>query len=550
MALSPELIQKFDQITGFKTPTSTGPTKMSRAEELREIARQAQLKAPKSFLEKGTESLNKRADKVGDILKAQREGKQSIFETAAQTFGQGLGAAGDVGLDAASSLYNKLPEGFKSKLSGMGKEGLSTFMESENILGIKNRDLLEKGMQSYDSLDDRTKRNLEAAFNILTSIPTLKGAEVGTKLAKEGVEATFDATKKAVTTGLEKRAARIAEREAQNVNRLVGTIAQGKIDDIPKIKRALSSINIDDINTYDDLYKVLDEKVAGISTKLDEVLSKDKTARSLDDFIVKMKVGDKTIGHNYIEDAFNQLEELYNKINDPAGLENIRQIRQKANSIGLTVVDVNNLAKLHGREFSSKAFSKVGEPLTSVNAQSFENTRKGLKDSARGVFKNPIYEAADEEITNLIRTRDLVDSVAENVNKLKQKVSERGWGEKAGRLAFKVADKLTGGGLKGFVQSFIPRGDGLKVMNALDLEKNLQKNLKKLKEIVDSDLPEGDIIKLLEEVLQSTPEQVKLPAPSSPYPKVKIETPIKPPKKLDTNVERDERIMRNRSKNR
>ena len=70
------------------------------------------------------------------------------------------------------------------------------------------------------------------------------------------------------------------------------------------------------------------------------------------------------------------------------------------------------------------------------------------------------------------------DLMSEDVNKLRNKITERGFGEKVGRLVFQVADKFTGGGLKGFIQSFIPRSAGLKLMNALDLEKALQKNLK------------------------------------------------------------------------
>ena len=293
-------------------------------------------------------------------------------------------------------------------------------------------------------------------------------------------------------------------KDALRYDRLVGTITQGNKRDIPKAKAALSYIDDpDSITSYDDLGQKLDEKIEVISSKLDDAFDQDTSVRTLDNLSVSQAVGGETVKHNYVEDALNQLEELYSNANDPIGAKKIQMLRKKAQTEGLTVRELNDLAKEHGSEISNKGFNKrTGEPTTSVSAQAFENTRSGIKGTARQVFNNPLYTETDTVLSNLIRTRKLVQDVASGVLKLKQKVSDRTLGEKAGRLVFQVVDKLSGGTVRGFVQSFIPRSGGLKVMNALDLEKNLQKNLKLLQEINDSKLPENKLIEKLEELLK------------------------------------------------
>lgn len=287
----------------------------------------------------------------------------------------------------------------------------------------------------------------------------------------------------------------------KDVDSLVGSIVQGKKADIAIAKKALSNIDIGGVKTYEDLGKVLDTKVKTLSSKLDEVLGTRTDTKQLSKLKISTKVGDQNVSHNYVEDALNQLNELYKKTNDPAALAEISQLNKKAIIEGLTIKEVNDLAKKHGIEFGRKAFGKMGEPLTSVSAQAFENTRSGLKDTAKELFNDPIYDATDELLSHLIHTRKLVKDMSENVNKLQQKIITKGWGEKVGNLVAKISNVLSLGTLKGAVNFFIPRGEGLKVLNALDLEKVLQKNLQQVQALVSSNLPEATVIQRLEQML-------------------------------------------------
>ena len=60
---------------------------------------------------------------------------------------------------------------------------------------------------------------------------------------------------------------------------------------------------------------------------------------------------------------------------------------------------------------------------------------------------------------------------------LRQRIEERGWVSKATYNLVKAFDTVTGGFVRGATDAVLSRGTGLKTLNALDLESNLQRNL-------------------------------------------------------------------------
>lgn len=349
---------------------------------------------------------------------------------------------------------------------------------------------LSSGLQEDKSGEDLFRSTAKGAI-----LGGVTGGALGGTLG--GVSARFSP---------EVRAAMKAKQliaDGEKVDKLAGRIIQGSQKDIEKAKKALSNIDVKEIKTYDELKTTLDDKVSNISTKLDDVLSKDTKSIKLKDLQFAQKVGEQTIQHNYVEDALTQLDDLYTKTNDVTAKSEIAQLMNKAKTQGLSIKEVNNLAREHGQKLN--AFNANGQAASGLTKQAAENTRIGLKSTARGLFKNPVFQATDEELTNLIRTRDLVTKVSEKVNDLQQRVVDRGWGEKVGRVVAQVVDKITGGGVSGFLRSYlVPRGGGLKTLNALDLERGLQKNLKQLQELTQKDLPEETILQKLEAILNQS----------------------------------------------
>jgi hypothetical protein len=202
------------------------------------------------------------------------------------------------------------------------------------------------------------------------------------------------------------------------------------------------------------------------------------------------------VKYNPVERALVQLQELYTKIGDTVSAKNIKEILAVARKEGLTNLEVNDIARVYGQEFGTKAFSKIGEPLTSVNAQLYENTRKAVKDVARSGIKGAEATTADKMMGNLYKVEALVKKNVEAVNKITQKIKDRGLLEKIGYGATKTLDTISGGSLRGIIGGLLPRGVGYKVMNAIDIEKQLERNLKIIQKAINSGSDE-EIVKIL-----------------------------------------------------
>ena len=242
-------------------------------------------------------------------------------------------------------------------------------------------------------------------------------------------------------------------------------------------KRVLTRVDTKGVKTFKDLEGAVQKNIDQNLKKVDAEFAKDTTKTKLD----KLSTGES----NFVDDALNDLDELYTKTRDPASKKRINALKEKAISQGLTGDEVNRLARQYGKEFGGKAFSKrTGDPLTSVNAQAFENTRKGLKDSARGFLKTKEAQELDRQVSETIRVKTSVAKMKEKVTKLEQRVKERGLIEKISRQLGRAFDVVTFGGPKAFVSKlFFPSNVGQKTLNSLDLQEALAKNLSLLEKL-------------------------------------------------------------------
>lgn len=441
-----------------------------------------------------TTNLKKAYNSVQDHVDEANKSREEAMAGANKTTGQVAGELGGTALDLLSAgTYGAASEGLKTgELAAKAPGAVPTVVKGVEELAKKPVGLFTK--------EGATK--LAAGATLGYGQDVTQGLQGNRGEDRTGGAAFIPGLGTALGGGLPALSEgykSIQNSTAKDLDTLVGTVTQGKTADIEKAKTALGNIDTSAIKTYSDLKNTLDTKIKTISDKLDSALDTNTATTKLKDLGNDVKVGDTTVTHNYVKDALSELKNHYRAINDPVGEAKINQLTDKAKTTGLTVKEVNNLAKEHGNTLN--AFNANGQAASGLTKQAAENTRSGLKSTARGLFGNKAYEAADEQLSNLIRTRKLVNDVNEGVNKLKQKVNPRTFGEKAGRLLFQATDKLTGGGLKGYIQSFLPRGDGLKVMNALDLEKGLKGNLKLIRDALDA--PKGDIAEKLQNLVDN-----------------------------------------------
>ena len=352
-----------------------------------------------------------------------------------------------------------------------------------------------------------SERHPEAAKDIMNTldIAALFGGKAMAKPittgAKQVAQKTSQVTQKGVQGGLQ-TGKQLIERGKTAIQpvpptplKAMGQVLQGKAKDIKSGFKALKEVDTTGVKTYSDLAEKTQTTIKNLSRQVDEVLDNKIPVKLNDLKLTGKTTAGKSMSIDYVSRGLEHLKELYKTTGDDIAQKNIDDILRKAKTVGLTRREVNNVAREYGIEFSEKAFSKMGDPLTSVNAVKFENTRKALKMVARKGLKGEQAQAIDESISSLYRVNDLVKKNVEAVNKLTQKIQERGLLERIGYGVAKTADVVSGGSLRGILGGLLPRGVGYKVMNALDLEQTLQKNLNIIKKAFESG--DEEIIKLL-----------------------------------------------------
>jgi hypothetical protein len=492
-------------------------TKAQREKDarLQQEAELARAEEKKGFLERVGERFTERKEEIGRIGERVEEDVISEPSAILQTTGQFAGGAGDVVGEAIVSGFRALPESVKGGLQTAGAKLAETEKGQELITSLQN---ISGGFQAFEQENPELAGNLKAVFNIgefaldfLGLGIGAKGAKVGTKVIKEVGEEVVEKGVRVAGEVVEKAGEKIAKRRAlkvekagQEIEDIVGRIVQGKPKDIPKATRALVDIDTKDVTTFAGLKEATVDKSKALVSKLDEFLEKQKGIFKSDDLITTTKVGQREVRQNFVEDAIEQLDELYTKTKDATSLAKVRNLKDKLVTEGLGVKEINDLAREYGRELSQKGFSKVtGDPLTSVNAQAFENTRKGIKETARSKIEGKLPQQIDSRISSLIDTERLVGKMEEKVNSLFQKVKKRGILERAARKVADIIDVATFKTASGFISRMLPSNVGLKTMNALDIQEELAKNIKKLDRLLEGGVPEDKIIDTIDDIIRA-----------------------------------------------
>jgi GNAT superfamily N-acetyltransferase len=390
-----------------------------------------------------------------------------IGEKALRTAGHLGSAAGEVFMEGAKGLYNLTTspytrENIKDAFSYLANTDIGK-AQIETGKGLAN---------AYKSLKKeypRAAEDIEAGASALNLIPAYQIGKAAVPAAT-AISGGIVRTPKAIKNAL---------YPEPTFDEAIGQVLQGKTKDIPKGKKALSAIDTSDVNTYAELGKKIDDAIPNYAKQVDAELLKDPVVYPLDDLsTIKTTKGGSRVSNNYVEDSIDHLEELYIKTGDSVKAVEMGELRARASENGLTKKEVNDIARTYNSEFKDKAFSKANdEPLTSVNAQAYQNTRQGLKEVARRGLDDTAKEL-DSTISSLYNTKRLIDKNVEAANRLRQKVDERGLGEKIGRAALVAIDVATMGTLKGAFLKMLPRGLGYKTKNFIDLEESLSRNLR------------------------------------------------------------------------
>ena len=317
------------------------------------------------------------------------------------------------------------------------------------------------------------------------------------------------------------RAARRAETTKEAVRRVAqGSGAKGsKSTDQAVTERALRELDLDGVKSSADLSTRIKEKITDLSKGLDEALETDPTRRKLDMFNHRMDVDGEGIRKNFVSEALDQLETHYKKTNDVSGAARIRQLREKASREGLTGKEVNDMARTHGKVLNK---FNLKDELGSDLAKKAENTRAGVKATARAIFGKGISKEADAVMADLSRLQALIKSREEAVELLRASTLKPGISDTLGNLleqAVNIATLTTSRSLFNAMASRAARQAGQagqsagKTLNALDLENRLAKDLKIITDAQKKGVSEKTMTEKLREFVTENSKMLGLPAP-------------------------------------
>lgn len=279
---------------------------------------------------------------------------------------------------------------------------------------------------------------------------------------------------------------KLATKKPKVVEDVVWQVIQWSKKDIAPAVETLSKIDTKGVKTYEQLWTKVSEANKKLMQAVDWILENDNRLVTPDMFIKTVKAGDEAIKTNYVTKAIDHLDELYTKIDDIESQAMIKSTKSLFEQWKLKLKDINDVLRIYSSEFWDKAFSKATqEPLTSVSAQQYENVRKWAKEMLRSQFVDDWLKLLDEQYSKWAKTLELVNKMSDKVQKLQQKLTDRSFREKAGRLLWRWVDFITWWWLRWLLTSFLPSNIGNKVMNSLDLQERLVSNLDEIEKLVN-----------------------------------------------------------------
>jgi hypothetical protein len=267
---------------------------------------------------------------------------------------------------------------------------------------------------------------------------------------------------------------------------LVGKVTQATGEDVAIAARALKSVDTSKAQTFSDLSKILDAKVRENTAAVDAALSKSTEVFKPADLEKSVPVeGGSDVVSSPVKEALNQLRDFYEKTNDTEGIAKIQGLQAKEES-GLTVKEINDIARLHGRDLN--AYNAADELASGLRKRAAENTRTDVKDIVRKLTPNEETRTLDKNTSDLITTRDMTDQMAEKVQKLQNKFEKAGLLQKVGSLLGKGVNLASGGMVKGLIKSITGIGETEgTTLNAIQVERNIPKSLKLLNKLIEMD---------------------------------------------------------------
>lgn len=444
---------------------------------------------PNSLQNRGRNDVLQAGSDIADTMQGNENPLEKGFEATARASSVPLKLASEVLPGSVREGLKKVGEGASAAVNWLGDK-------IADIPGFK--EWVENNPDASQHLETLAKIGGSAgtiAGNILAGEGMVKtGAKIVNKVAPV-VPAITDTAKATIKSGIDTGKGAVDKLTGKfgsnpTKTELTGQILQpnkGALESggMKVGEKTLPTIDTEGVKTFADLEKNAQKAIDANSKGVDAELEKDPTPKKIQSYAKEVTVGDSSIHHNYVLDMLKQLKDYYTSTNDIKNLTKIKGLETKADPIkgaGLTLKEVNDLARQHGRDLN--AFNASGELSSGLTKQAAENTRAGVKETVRDLLPDATTRNLDKHTTDLIRTKEMITDMKNRVQVLENKFKKAGLLQKAGNIIGKGIRLVSGGLFEGMVKSITGLGNEAgKALNPIQIQEQLAKNLAKLKEI-------------------------------------------------------------------
>lgn len=397
---------------GTSSPTQTNPNDWYSGVKAGTYKGIAQDSQQPGLLQGAKQDIKQRAENLKPSIEKLGNGNFSnVPELALNVAGQGAGAIGDIVGRGLSAIAPKTTKA----VSDLGGQLVNKFENTS--VGKDVTDLASQMQLKHPQL----ARDISSAGSLAMNAPVVAGvanlAETGLKTGAKALEGAKNTIKEIPNT---LKGAKEAIKPSVTPGEATGEIVQGETADKPMAQRTIQALkNTEGIKTHAQLSKAIDEQIIKPGLKqVDAEFAKDPTPHKIQDFTQTVGEGDSSVTVNYVQDAIDQLKDYYTKTGDVQGISDMKALESKVNTKGLTHGDINNLAREHGSALSG--YNPNGQLANGLAKQTAENTRIGLKTTARNGLESPEAKLLDKQVSEAISTKKMIDERVEKVNQESQ----------------------------------------------------------------------------------------------------------------------------------
>jgi tetrahydromethanopterin S-methyltransferase subunit G len=356
-------------------------------------------------------------------------------------------------------------------------------MLDDTIRGNAQKSLL-KGHVGTDPLKNLGTVEKSDVFSVLDDVQKAEMMRYSVLQPLGDVMSTLEGAGKAVKNTFEKI---MPPKDIQTrISETVGRITQEKdAAQFGRLAQGLDELPLQGVKTYKDLGTVAQETAKALQKSKKDILSKVEGTKKLKDLTLTLKEGTVSVKKNFVSDALEQLDDFFDKTNNPLEQKKVQGVLAKAKKEGLTANEVDDIAILYNKNVSKlKSFTESGKPKKGLTAEGVENTRKGVKNTARDFMPDDTTKVLDEKISNILKVQEQSDMLADAVQNLTNKVEQRGIFGKIGRGIGTAVTYITGGFLRELATSmFLKSNEGFKTLNSIAIQDMLKKNIEVYKNL-------------------------------------------------------------------